>query len=156
VRSITTWPFAAIWGPPVLQRPWRGYSDTETLLAAIEAWGLETTLQRSTGMFAIALWDRRESRLQLARDRFGEKPLYYGFSGAGADRALIFGSELAALRAFPGFNNTIDRQALASLLRFTVITAPCSIFAGIHQLLPGHLLSLSHPLPERPPEPQPW
>jgi asparagine synthase (glutamine-hydrolysing) len=140
----------------VLKRPWRGHSDTETLLAAIEAWGLEATLQRSSGMFALALWDRRERRLQLARDRFGEKPLYYGLSGTKADQALIFGSELAALRAFPGFNNTIDRQALASLLRFTVIAAPCSIYAGISQLLPGHILSLSHPLPERLPEPQPW
>jgi asparagine synthase (glutamine-hydrolysing) len=140
----------------VLHRPWCGHSDTETLLAAIEAWGLEVTQQRCTGMFAIALWDRRERRLQLVRDRFGEKPLYYGFSGSGVDRALIFGSELAALRAFPGFNNPIDRQALASLLRFTVIAAPCSIYEGISQLLPGHLLNLSHPLPGRLPEPQPW
>ena len=127
------------------QRPWRGHSDTETLLAAIEAWGLEATLQRSSGMFALALWDRSERRLQLARDRFGEKPLYYGFSGNGSDQTLIFGSELAALRAYPGFTNAIDRQALAQLLRFTAIAAPQCIYAGIRQLLPGHLLSLSLP-----------
>ncbi|MCP9910752.1 asparagine synthase (glutamine-hydrolyzing) [Cyanobium sp. BA20m-p-22] len=139
-----------------LQRPWRGHSDTETLLAAIEAWGLEATLQRSSGMFALALWDRRERRLQLARDRFGEKPLYYGFSRSGSDQTLIFGSELAALRAYPGFTNAIDRQALASLLRFTVIAAPQCIYAGIRQLLPGHLLCLSLPLPAELPEPRPW
>lgn len=139
-----------------LQRPWRGHSDTETLLAAIEAWGLEATLSRSSGMFALALWDRRERCLQLARDRFGEKPLYYGFSGSGSDQTLIFGSELAALRAYPGFTNAIDRQALASLLRFKAIAAPQCIYGGIRQLLPGHLLSVTLPLPAALPEPRPW
>jgi len=139
-----------------LHQHWRGHSDTETLLVAIDAWGLEEALKRSTGMFAIALWDHRERQLQLARDRFGEKPLYYGLSGAGAQRALLFGSDLAALRARPGFNNPISRPALTHLLRFTAIAAPCSIYAGIQQLLPGHLLSIQYPLPLDLPESQPW
>jgi asparagine synthase (glutamine-hydrolysing) len=136
--------------------PWRGHSDTETLLAAIEAWGLEPSLQRCSGMFALALWDRRERRLQLARDRFGEKPLYWGFSGCGSERALLFGSELAALRAWPGFNNPIHRPALAQLLRFTAIAAPTSIYSGIEQLLPGHLVSIQSPLAGELPQPRPW
>lgn len=125
---------------------WRGHSDTETLLASIEAWGLNATLERINGMFAIALWDRRERQLHLARDRFGEKPLYYGLSGTASNRALIFGSDLRALRAFPYFTNEINRQALASLLRFTSIAAPLTIYAGLHQLLPGHLISF-HDIP---------
>ena len=76
---------------------WRGHSDTETLLAGITHWGLDETLQRAKGMFALALWDRSEKRLSLARDRMGEKPLYWGWAG----QALVFGSELKALRAHP-------------------------------------------------------
>ena len=136
--------------------PWRGHSDTETLLAAIEAWGLEPALQRCSGMFALALWDRRERLLQLARDRFGEKPLYWGFSGGGSERALLFGSELAALRAWPSFDNPIQRPALAQLLRFTVIAAPTSIYCGIQQLLPGHLVTIQAPLPGQLPQSRPW
>jgi asparagine synthase (glutamine-hydrolysing) len=137
---------------------WRGHSDTETLLAAIEAWGLETALQRCVGMWALALLDRSERRLYLARDRFGEKPLYWGFSGSGRDRALLFGSELAALRAWRGFNNVIDRSALALLLRSCCVPAPASIYAGIAKLPPGHLVSLRLPLdPAAPlPTPTPW
>ena len=100
-----------------LERPWLGHSDTETLLAAIEAWGLENALSRCVGMFALSVWDRREHCLYLARDRFGEKPLYWGYSGTGTHRALLFGSELGALRAWPGFSNPIHRPALAQLLR---------------------------------------
>lgn len=125
---------------------WSGHSDTETLLAAIEAWGLETALQRCVGMWALALLDRSERRLHLACDRFGEKPLYWGFSGSGRDRALLFGSELAALRAWSGFNNVIDRSALALLLRSCCVPAPVSIYAGIAKLPPGHLVSLRLPL----------
>ncbi|NJD06506.1 MAG: asparagine synthetase B, partial [Methylococcaceae bacterium] len=87
---------------------WRGHSDSETLLACIEAWGLEKTLQRACGMFAIALWDRRDGVLSLARDRFGEKPLYYGFQGS----RLLFASELKAFAAHPDFAADIDRGAL--------------------------------------------
>ena len=139
-----------------LPRPWRGHADTETLLAAIEAWGLEAALQRCVGMFALALWDRREHCLQLARDRFGEKPLYWGLSGSGSERALLFGSELAALRSWPGFDNPIHRPALAQLLRFGAIAAPTSIYAGIQQLLPGHLVSIQAPLAAELPQPRPW
>ena len=140
----------------LLHCPWRGHADTETLLAAIEAWGLEAALQRCVGMFALALWDRREHCLQLARDRFGEKPLYWGLSGTGKERALLFGSELAALRAWPGFINPIHRPALAQLLRFGAIAAPRSIYSGIQQLLPGHLVTINVPHPAEPPQPQPW
>ena len=139
-----------------LQHPWRGHSDTETLLASIEAWGLESALQRCVGMFALALWDRREHCLQLARDRFGEKPLYWGLSGSGRDRALLFGSEMAALRAWPGFTNPIHRPALAQLLRFGALAAPTSICAGIQQLLPGHLVTIQAPLSVELPKPRPW
>ncbi len=91
---------------------WRGHSDTEILLAAFDAWGIERTLAAAIGMFAFALWDREERRLHLARDRLGEKPLYYGWVGP----ALGFGSELKALRALPGFAATIDRAALAGFM----------------------------------------
>src|SRR5690606_36176470 len=84
---------------------WRGHSDTETLLACIEAWGIESTLHASVGMFAIALWDRSERALVLARDRIGEKPLYYGWQGD----TFLFGSELKALRAHPAFHSARDR-----------------------------------------------
>ncbi|MCP9783291.1 asparagine synthase (glutamine-hydrolyzing) [Cyanobium sp. WKJ7-Wakatipu] len=137
---------------------WRGHADTETLLAAIEAWGLEGALQHCTGMWALALLDQHQRVLHLARDRFGEKPLYWGFSGSGTIQALLFGSELAALRAYPGFNNAIDRAALAQLLRFGQVPAPLSIYAGIAKLLAGHWVSI--PLPLAPgaflPRSQPW
>ena len=121
---------------------WRGRSDTETLLAATEHWGLEAALKRSVGMFAIALWDRNERRLTLARDRFGEKPIYYGWVGAGADRVFAFGSELKALRAHPGFVNEVSRDVLALFLRHCVVPAPYSIYQNVFKLLPGCLLTL--------------
>lgn len=118
--------------------PWRGHSDTETLLACIEAWGVEETLKRSVGMFAIALWDRKGRELWVARDRLGEKPLYYGWQGD----TFLFGSELKALRAHPAFNAAVDRGALALLLRHNYIPVPHSIWQGIHKLLPGTWLRL--------------
>lgn len=117
---------------------WRGHSDTETLLACIEAWGIERTLRASVGMFAIALWDRSERALVLARDRIGEKPLYYGWQGD----TFLFGSELKALRAHPAFNASVDRGALVLLLRHNYIPAPYSIYQGIHKLPPGTVLRL--------------
>ena len=117
---------------------WRGHSDTETLLACIEAWGLEGTLRASVGMFALALWDRSDRALYLARDRIGEKPLYYGWQGV----TFLFGSELKALRAHPSFNATVDRGALALLLRHNYVPGPHSIYAGIHKLPPGTWLKL--------------
>jgi len=137
---------------------WRGHSDTETLLAAIEAWGLEAALNRCAGMWALVLVDRQERLLHLARDRFGEKPLYWGFSGNGSQQVLLFGSELAALRAYPGFANPINREALAQLLRFGQVPAPLSIYAGIGKLPAGHWVTIPLPLlPGSPlPKSRPW
>lgn len=131
---------------------WRGHSDTETLLAGFEHWGVEATLQRTVGMFAIALWDVRTRTLHLARDRFGEKPLYYGWTGDGDSRAFVFGSELKALRAFPGFANPVCRQALAQYMRFMYVPAPRSIYQGIYKLEPGCLLSIRGAAPLRAPD----
>lgn len=119
--------------------PWRGHSDTETLLAGVAAWGLEDTLLRAVGMFALAIWDRHERILQLARDRMGEKPLYYWHAGA----TLVFGSELKALRAYPGIPLEVDRQSLALYMQFAAVPAPRSIFRGIHKLEPGSVLTVS-------------
>ena len=118
---------------------WRGHSDTETLVAAIAAWGLEETLKRSVGMFAIALWDRRERVLHLSRDRFGEKPLYYGWVGGD----FLFASELKSLRAHPGFANPVDRDALAAFAARTYVPAPRSIYRDIYKLEPGCILSVT-------------
>ena len=117
---------------------WRGHSDTETLLAAIETWGPEAALRRSVGMFAIALWDRQGRELWLARDRLGEKPLYYGWQSD----TFLFGSELHALRAHPAFTAGINRGSLVLLLRHNYVPAPYSIHSGIHKLPPGHWLRL--------------
>ncbi|MCR6496046.1 asparagine synthase (glutamine-hydrolyzing) [Thermomonas sp. S9] len=118
---------------------WRGHSDTETLLAAIAHWGLDATLQRAAGMFALALWDRRERSLSLARDRIGEKPLYWGWAGS----ALVFGSSLAALRQHPECPHAVCPQALAQYLRFTYVPAPRSIHPGIYKLEPGCILTVA-------------
>lgn len=128
--------------------PWRGHSDTETLLASIERDGIEAALDRSIGMFALAVWDRKERTLTLARDRLGEKPLYFGHAGS----ALIFGSELKALRAFAGFSAQIDRQAVASFLRFGYVPGPATIWQGIRKLPPGKFIRFRAPLEERAPQ----
>jgi asparagine synthase (glutamine-hydrolysing) len=127
---------------------WRGHSDTETLLAGIDAWGLEATLKKSIGMFAIALWDKQSRVLTLARDRMGEKPLYYGWQGSGEHRSFLFGSELKALRQHPAFAAPIDRDALCLLLRHNYIPAPYSIYRGLYKLEPGCLLTVSLEKPE--------
>lgn len=124
-------------------QPWRGHSDTETLLAGVSAWGLRATLERCIGMFALALWDRESRTLALARDRLGEKPLYYGWQGQGDDGCLLFGSDLAALRAHPAFAAGINRDALALYMRHNAIAAPHSIYEGIQKLPPGCLLTVS-------------
>lgn len=126
---------------------WRGHSDTETLLAAIEAWGIEATLKRCEGMFAFALWDTANRTLTLARDRFGEKPLYYGW----ADGAFLFGSELKALRAYPGFNAPVCRNALVQYLHYMYVPAPLSIYEGIFKLEPGCLLTVQDAAPAKAP-----
>ena len=121
---------------------WRGHSDTEILLAGFVVWGVAATLQRAVGMFAFALWDKKERRLTLGRDRFGEKPLYYGWLGRGSEQTFVFGSELKALRAFPNFDNPINRDALALYFQFCAVPAPYSIFQDIFKLEPGHTLVL--------------
>jgi asparagine synthase (glutamine-hydrolysing) len=111
--------------------PWRGHSDTETLLALFTRHGVLDALPKLVGMFAIAVWDRDNSTLTLARDRMGEKPLYWGRLG----RAGVgFASELRALRAHPLWQGEVDREALALLMRHNCIGAPRSIWRGIHKL----------------------
>jgi len=116
-----------------------GHSDTEVLLAAISEWGLDAALPRLHGMFAFALWDRRERALFLVRDRVGKKPLYYGWCGS----RFLFGSELKALQAHPEFEHEIDRDALGLLLQYGWIPAPHSIFRGIRKLPAGHVLRVT-------------
>lgn len=118
---------------------WQGHSDTETLVCAIQEWGLESTLSKIKGMFAFALWDNEEKSLSLARDRFGEKPLYFGWQ----EKSLLFGSDLSALEAHPHFENVIDRDALVQLLRHNSIPAPRSIYKGINKLLPGSFVTFT-------------
>lgn len=130
---------------------WRGHSDTETLLAAFERWGIEPTLQRCVGMFAIAVWDKSKDELTIARDRFGEKPLYYGWINSGDHKAFVFGSELKSIRAFPGFAGKICREALNSYLRFMYVPAPRSIYQGIYKLEAGCLLTIKNNPPSSPP-----
>ncbi|MDQ4145880.1 MAG: asparagine synthetase B, partial [Actinomycetota bacterium] len=117
----------------------RGHSDTEVVLAAVERWGLEEALVRMNGMFAFALWDKERGELHLARDRLGEKPLYYASMG----HVFLFGSELKALRAHPAFDSVIDRGALALYLRYNYLPAPHSIYAGVRKLVPGTVLTIS-------------
>jgi asparagine synthase (glutamine-hydrolysing) len=117
---------------------WRGHSDTETILACFVAWGIERTLESITGMFAIALWDRSNKVLTLARDRMGEKPLYWGWQG----NSLYFSSELKGMKAHPEFKADINRDSIALLLRHNCIPAPYSIYKGIQKLRAGHWLQL--------------
>ena len=131
---------------------WRGHSDTETLIEAIATLGLGPTLERCVGMFAFALWDRQDRTLHLVRDRFGEKPLYYGWAGSD----FVFASELKAIRMHPKFDGAIDRRAVSLFAARTYIPAPFSIYRGIFKLEPGCILQLDvgaapKPLTEAPP-----
>ena len=130
-------------------RHWHGHSDTETLLAGFEQWGIVATLTRTVGMFAFALWDTQTQTLHLARDRFGEKPLYFGWTANGQFKvkegggcAFIFGSELKALCTYPGFSNPVSRAALANYLRFMYVPAPQTIYQDIYKLEPGCMLTI--------------
>lgn len=122
---------------------WRGHSDTEVLLAGFEAWGLDATLKRAVGMFAIALWDREDRTLSLARDRMGEKPLFYGWQGAGADKALLFGSELKALAQHPAFEGRVNRHNLPEMLRHGHIGEDRAIYEGIGKVRPGEIVTIT-------------
>lgn len=123
---------------------WNGHSDTETLLAGFEAWGIQKTISRSVGMFAIAVWDKEQKELILVRDRLGEKPLYYGWQ----DNVFLFGSELKALTAHPVFKRTLDRNAITLFLRYGYVPAPYSIYENINKLLPGCMATISLSTPE--------
>lgn len=118
---------------------WRGHSDTEVMLAAISHWGLDKALSHFTGMFAFALWDRKERILKLARDRLGEKPLYYGWM----NKAFLFGSELKALQRHPDWQGEIDRNVLALYMRYNCVPAPYSIYKKVFKLLPGTYVSVT-------------
>jgi asparagine synthase (glutamine-hydrolysing) len=120
---------------------WRGYSDTETLLACIENFGVEDTLNRIVGMFAFSLWDSKCNSLILARDRMGEKPLYYGLQ----NDTLLFGSDLKSLKQHPDFQGEINRGAIALLMRYSYIPAPSSIYIGIYKLPPGSYIVFESP-----------
>lgn len=119
---------------------WNGHSDTETLLALVELFGIKKSLEMCKGMFALALWDNIENSLILARDRLGEKPLYYGWS----QESFIFASELKALKKFPNFSNKINKESLVSFLRFNYVPGPESIYENIYKLEPGTFLKLSN------------
>jgi asparagine synthase (glutamine-hydrolysing) len=120
-------------------RHWRGHSDTEVMLEAIERWGLESAVKRFVGMFALALWDRQERRLYLVRDRLGIKPLYYGH----VNGTFVFGSELKAIRQHPRFYGEIDRDVLTLYLRHNYVPSPHCIYKGLYKLRSGHILMLS-------------
>lgn len=121
---------------------WRGYSDTETLIAGFEVWGIEETVSRCIGMFAIAVWDRAQRRLTLVRDRMGEKPLHYGWIGTGHDRVFVFGSEIKSLRVHPAFDPQVDRAALARYVERAVVQGSDTIFRGLHKVTPGGIVTL--------------
>jgi asparagine synthase (glutamine-hydrolysing) len=130
----------------------RGRSDTEVMLAAIEAWGLEAALRKFVGMFAFALWDRTERRLHLVRDRLGIKPLYYGHTAQG----LCFGSEPKSLVAFPGWSGEVDREALGSFLLRGYVPAPRSIYAAASKVPPGVVVTFTAPSEEGRSEARYW
>ena len=123
------------------QKIWRGHSDTEVMLEAIERWGVQEALKRFVGMFAFALWDQKERNLVLARDRLGIKPLYYGHAG----RHFVFASELKAIGAFPDFTGTIDRDSLALYMRHSYVPTPHCVYEGIRKLQAGSILIVRGP-----------
>jgi asparagine synthase (glutamine-hydrolysing) len=122
---------------------WKSNTDTETLLEALEFWGIEKTLKKIVGMFAFGLWNKKNRSLILVRDRIGEKPLYFGWQGKGDSKVFLFGSELKALKVHPEFSREINRDAITLQLRHNYIPDPYSIYKDIYKLLPGHYLELT-------------
>ena len=118
---------------------WRGTSDTETLVASIQHWGVEHTLTRLNGMFGFCVWDIKKKELTVARDRLGEKPVYYGQSETG----FFVGSELKVLDNIPNWPKIINRNALASFIRHGYVCSPQSIFENVKKLKPGHYIKIS-------------
>ncbi|HIF36028.1 MAG TPA: asparagine synthase (glutamine-hydrolyzing), partial [Candidatus Thioglobus sp.] len=131
---------------------WCGHSDTETLVAAFSQWGIEKTLPQLVGMFAIAVWDSKERKLSLIRDRIGEKPLYYGWSKG----IFIFGSELKSLRAYKGFNSQIDRNVLSLYMQYMYVPNPYSIFEDVYKMEPGCILQIDESGLSQPPKEAPF
>ncbi len=121
------------------QIKWRGHSDTEVLVNSLRHWGIEKTLAKLNGMFAFAYWSERDKALFLARDRMGEKPLYFGRQNG----TFLFGSELKALKHHPSFSSEVNRDALALYMRYNYIPAPYSIYQSIHKLKPAHYVVIS-------------
>jgi len=115
---------------------WRGHSDTEVILAAIEAWGLESAVTKFVGMFAFALWDRKTRTISLVRDRVGVKPMYYGWAGD----LFLFGSELKAVRAHSRFDAQIDRDSVALMLQYGYVPVPRTIYREFRKVVPGTIL----------------
>src|SRR6185312_15884823 len=120
-------------------RRFRGHSDTEVMVEGFAVWGVEQTVRQLIGMFAFAVWDRRDRRLTLVRDRLGIKPVYWGVF----DNRLMFASELKSLRLVPGWQGVLDRDALAAYMRFGYVPAPGSIYQDVRKLMPGTLLEYS-------------
>ena len=118
---------------------WKGTSDTEILLTAIDKWGLYKSLNKITGMFAFSLWDKKEKLLYLARDRIGEKPIYYGWQ----KDTFLFGSDIQGIKSHPSFENKIDSNSLSLMLRFNYVPSPNSIYKNLKKLEPGSFLQVS-------------
>jgi len=137
---------------------WKGNSDTEIFLNSIEFWGLKKTLEMSTGMFAFALFDKPKNKIYLVRDRFGEKPLYWGFAGEGSAKSIIFSSEISALKEFPTFNPQLNIKSLDSLMKFQNIPSDLTIYKSIQKLKPANILEidLSKKIGEKRPKMYKW
>lgn len=129
---------------------WNGRSDTETLLSAIETWGLESTLHKVLGMFSFALYDLFDNTLKLVRDRLGEKPLYYGWVGDVTNKAFVFGSELKVFLSYPKFSGELSFEAINNYLKFSYVPAPLSIYKDIYKLEPGCILTIFDFVPSPP------
>ena len=116
---------------------WKSSCDTETLIESIELYGVENTLNMIEGMFAFAIWDKKKKQLYLARDKFGQKPLYYGFLGD----SIVFGSELKAITCYQNFSNHISKSALGFFLNYSYIQEPDTIYKNIFKVMPSELIT---------------